>query len=93
MAPTREQANNKLTTESSTRAGGRDREARRSNQKLTHNMGKELQLPVSRVRTIMKSSPDVENIGQDALHLVTKATVSSLNCLRNCRPWRKLSLI
>ncbi|XP_046673419.1 chromatin accessibility complex protein 1 [Homalodisca vitripennis] len=35
---------------------------------------KELQLPVSRIRTIMKSSPDVENIGQDALHLVTKAT-------------------
>lgn len=62
-------------------------------QKLIHNMGKELQLPVSRVRTIMKSSPDVENIGQDALHLVTKATVSSLICLRNCKPRRKLSLI
>lgn len=40
--------------------------------------GRELQLPISRVRTIMKSSPDVENIGQDALHLVTKATVSDI---------------
>ncbi|CAH0385165.1 unnamed protein product [Bemisia tabaci] len=35
---------------------------------------KELLLPVSRVKTIMKSSPDVENVGQDALHLVTKST-------------------
>lgn len=37
---------------------------------------KELQLPISRIRTIMKSSPDVENIGQGALYLVTRATVS-----------------
>ncbi|XP_054268760.1 chromatin accessibility complex protein 1 [Macrosteles quadrilineatus] len=37
-------------------------------------MGKDLQLPVTRVKLIMKSSPDVENIGQDALHLVTRAT-------------------
>jgi len=36
----------------------------------------ELLLPVSRVRTIMKSSPDVENISQDALTAVTAATVS-----------------
>lgn len=33
-------------------------------------------LPTSRVRTIMKSSPDVENISQDALSAVTAATVS-----------------
>lgn len=33
-------------------------------------------LPISRVRTIMKSSPDVSNIGQDALLVMTKATVS-----------------
>ncbi|XP_051158135.1 chromatin accessibility complex 16kD protein-like [Leptopilina boulardi] len=35
---------------------------------------KELRLPISRVRTIMKSSPYVEAIGQDGLFLVTKAT-------------------
>ena len=32
-------------------------------------------LPLSRVRTIMKSSPDVSNIGQDALFAISKATV------------------
>lgn len=37
---------------------------------------KETQLPIYRIRTIMKSSPDVENIGQDSLFLVTRATVS-----------------
>ncbi|KAG8226401.1 hypothetical protein J437_LFUL011939 [Ladona fulva] len=35
---------------------------------------RELSLPTSRIRTIMKSSPNVENIGQDSLLLVTKAT-------------------
>ncbi|XP_047112485.1 chromatin accessibility complex protein 1 [Schistocerca piceifrons] len=35
---------------------------------------KELSLPISRIKTIMKSSPDVENISQDSLHLVAKAT-------------------
>ncbi|XP_011308113.1 chromatin accessibility complex protein 1 [Fopius arisanus] len=35
---------------------------------------KELRLPMSRVKTIMKSSPHVESIGQDGLFLVTKAT-------------------
>ena len=34
------------------------------------------ELPLFRVRTIMKSSPGVENITQESLHLVTKATVS-----------------
>lgn len=42
---------------------------------------KELQLPISRIRTIMKSSPDVENIGQGALYLVTRATVCALNSI------------
>lgn len=36
---------------------------------------KELRLPMSRVKTIMKSSPYVDTIGQDGLYLVTKATV------------------
>ncbi|CAK9807110.1 Chromatin accessibility complex 16kD protein [Anthophora plagiata] len=35
---------------------------------------KELRLPMSRVKTIMKSSPYVDTIGQDGLYLVTKAT-------------------
>ncbi|XP_063977042.1 chromatin accessibility complex 16kD protein [Diachasmimorpha longicaudata] len=35
---------------------------------------KDLRLPMSRVKTIMKSSPHVESIAQDGLFLVTKAT-------------------
>ncbi|KTF83745.1 hypothetical protein cypCar_00003693 [Cyprinus carpio] len=35
---------------------------------------KNISLPVSRVRLIMKSSPDVSCINQDALFLTTKAT-------------------
>ena len=31
-------------------------------------------LPMARVKTIMKSSPGVENIGQEALFTVTKST-------------------
>jgi len=36
---------------------------------------KNISLPISRVRLIMKSSPDVSCINQDALFLTTKATV------------------
>ena len=32
-------------------------------------------LPLTRVKTIMKSSPDVESISSDALYYVTKAAV------------------
>nr|ACO15209.1 Chromatin accessibility complex protein 1 [Caligus clemensi] len=35
---------------------------------------KDLNLPMSRVRTIMKSSPDIDNISQESLYLITKAT-------------------
>ncbi|XP_029299839.1 chromatin accessibility complex protein 1 [Cottoperca gobio] len=35
---------------------------------------KTISLPISRVRLIMKSSPDVSSINQDALFLTTKAT-------------------
>ncbi|XP_059206456.1 chromatin accessibility complex protein 1 [Centropristis striata] len=35
---------------------------------------KAISLPISRVRLIMKSSPDVSSINQDALFLTTKAT-------------------
>lgn len=35
---------------------------------------KEIQLPVSRIKMIMKSSPDCESIGQDSLFLVSKCT-------------------
>jgi len=35
---------------------------------------KEALLPLARVKTIMKSSPDVENIGQESLFMITKAT-------------------
>lgn len=37
-------------------------------------------LPVSRVKTIMKSSPDVSTISQESLFLITKATVSIAPC-------------
>ena len=33
-------------------------------------------LPQSRVKTIMKSSPDVEAVSQESLFLITKATVN-----------------
>ena len=33
---------------------------------------KDVLLPLARVKTIMKSSPDVDNIGQESLFLVTK---------------------
>lgn len=38
---------------------------------------KDLHLPLSRVKTIMKSSPDVEAVGAEPLYLVTKVTVST----------------
>ncbi|KAK2181828.1 hypothetical protein NP493_380g02058 [Ridgeia piscesae] len=31
-------------------------------------------LPISRIKTIMKSSPEVSNIGQESLFLITKST-------------------
>ena len=36
---------------------------------------KDVLLPLARVRTIMKSSPDVENIGQESLFLITKVSI------------------
>ncbi|CAL1584681.1 unnamed protein product [Knipowitschia caucasica] len=38
------------------------------------NKNKGISLPISRVRLIMKSSPDVSSINQEALFLTTKAT-------------------
>lgn len=38
---------------------------------------KESVLPMSRIKIIMKSSPDTENIGQDTLFLVARTTVSN----------------
>ncbi|CAK1540306.1 unnamed protein product [Leptosia nina] len=35
---------------------------------------KELHLPLSRVKTIMKSSPEVDAVGAESLYLVTKVT-------------------
>lgn len=49
-----------------------------SNQQSPPKAIKDLQLPISRVKTIMKSSPQVEAIGQDCLFLVAKATVRIL---------------
>ena len=37
--------------------------------KLTH-------LPIARIKTIMKSSPDLPNCSQESVFLVTRATVS-----------------
>ena len=39
---------------------------------------KETLLPLNRIRIIMKSSPETENIGQDALFLVARTTVGIL---------------
>ncbi|XP_028178779.1 chromatin accessibility complex 16kD protein [Ostrinia nubilalis] len=40
----------------------------------TPKVEKDLHLPLSRVKTIMKSSPDVEAVGPEPLYLVTKVT-------------------
>ena len=37
---------------------------------------KDVLLPLNRVRTIMKSSPDVEFIGQESLFLITKVAMN-----------------
>ena len=38
-------------------------------------------LPLARIKTIMKSSPDITNAGQESIFMVAKATVSkSLIC-------------
>jgi len=40
-----------------------------------------LQLPISRIKTIMKSSPEVSAIGTESLFLIAKATVRlSVHC-------------
>lgn len=37
-------------------------------------------LPLARVKTIMKSSPDVEAVTQETLFVITRATVNWLIC-------------
>lgn len=39
-----------------------------------NNQNRLLQLPMSRIRTIMKSSPELGNVSQEAYFLITKAT-------------------
>lgn len=46
---------------------------------------KNISLPMSRVKLIMKSSPDVSSINQDALFLTTKATVRSMSSQASSR--------
>ncbi|KAK6618230.1 hypothetical protein RUM44_002681 [Polyplax serrata] len=41
---------------------------------MAASSSKHFQLPISRVKTIMKSSPDVENVSSESIHLVAKAT-------------------
>lgn len=53
---------------------------------------KDLHLPLSRVKTIMKSSPDVEAVGPEPLYLVTKVTVSISFCIHNLNIWFKVYL-
>ncbi|XP_006635857.1 chromatin accessibility complex protein 1 [Lepisosteus oculatus] len=43
-------------------------------EKQNHTSNKHISLPISRVKLIMKSSPDVSSINQDALFLTAKAT-------------------
>ena len=40
----------------------------------SQTQNKLLQLPLSRVKTIMKSSPDLGNVSQEALFLICRAT-------------------
>ncbi len=41
--------------------------------------------PLSRIRMIMKSSPDTTNVGQDGLFVMTKAVVSFPKSIREHR--------
>ncbi|KAJ8403087.1 hypothetical protein AAFF_G00360030 [Aldrovandia affinis] len=45
---------------------------------------KNVSLPMSRVKLIMKSSPDVSSINQEALFLTTKATELFVQYLAQC---------
>ena len=45
-----------------------------SYKRMTVKGNRDETLPLTRVKTIMKSSPDVEKIGEDSLFLITKAT-------------------
>lgn len=47
---------------------------------------KDLHLPLSRVKTIMKSSPEVDAVGPEPLYLVTKVTVSR-DCSQKVRKY------
>ena len=43
---------------------------------VNSNEGKLLQLPITRVKTIMKSSPDIGPVSQEAYFLIAKCAVS-----------------
>lgn len=45
--------------------------------RLSGGENRVVSLPLSRIRVIMKSSPEVSSINQDALFLTAKATVTS----------------
>ncbi|XP_048849784.1 chromatin accessibility complex protein 1 [Brienomyrus brachyistius] len=52
---------------------------------VSHSLtNKNVSLPMSRVKLIMKSSPDVSSINQDALFLTTKATELFVQYLAQC---------
>ena len=68
-------------------------EAERTTEKpsLEAGAGKLTQLPVARIKTIMKSSPDLPHVSQESVFIITKATVShvvvyfsGLNCRTLC---------
>ncbi|XP_023667672.1 chromatin accessibility complex protein 1 [Paramormyrops kingsleyae] len=52
---------------------------------VSHSLNnKNVSLPMSRVKLIMKSSPDVSSINQDALFVTTKATELFVQYLTQC---------
>ncbi|XP_006009303.1 chromatin accessibility complex protein 1 [Latimeria chalumnae] len=53
---------------------GRDREEEEDDGVTVGGGSRPVSLPLSRVKLIMKSSPDVSSINQDALYLTAKAT-------------------
>lgn len=55
---------NSMSTENSNMAGKMEGE------------GKLVNLPLARIKTIMKSSPDMSHAGQESIFMVAKATVS-----------------
>lgn len=62
-------------------------------QAASEKEGKLNQLSLSKIKTIMRSSPDLANVSQESVFLITRATVSDVGThfLNAKRIWREKS--